>query len=199
MVAILGAFFTLIVPGDRKRSSVIVPRAVPPRHAFVDSTGLRRRGAPRSTGNGRDGPTRVGSDEVAALNADRHRASCTPALTKRILAADAMWSSCPAGLARLRASVVDSRRTGFGPVSRAGVTQLAECLLPKSEPPITPAPLVATPAFRPQLSAVARPRSQGVGRRADAALPGVAAVRRLAGVRHDRPTAVRRTSKPRLA
>ena len=33
--------------------------------------------------------------------------------------------------------------------SRAGVTQLAECLLPKSEPPSAMAPLVATPPFRP--------------------------------------------------
>ena len=83
--------------------------------------------------------------------------------------------------------------------SRAGVTQLAECLLPKSEPPSTPAPLVVTPAFRPQLSAVPRPRSQGAEAPADAARPGVAAVRLLAWVRRDGPTAVLRTSKPRLA
>jgi hypothetical protein len=37
--------------------------------------------------------------------------------------------------------------------SRAGVTQLAECLLPKSERLSAVAPLVVTPGFQPQLSA----------------------------------------------
>src|ERR1035437_354816 len=54
---------------------------------------------------------------------------CLVCLLRRAIRA--ALPAVPAGLAHLRARVVDSRRTGFGPASRAGVTQLAECLLPK--------------------------------------------------------------------
>ena len=58
-----------------------------------------------------------------------------------------------ARVAELRASArptaLRARSAITTPASRAGVTQLAECLLPKSEPPQAPVPLVATPPFSP--------------------------------------------------